>query len=154
VIGGRAHLPIANDGPLECRLLGPAAEAHPRSDAAPLAARCVSARDSGFVEALQPQAARISIRSTNRDEAWRRYAPVGKHGSGTETIGAAVNAALLTALVFQEADLQRLANSWQSLRGVGFALALVRQPFENRFIGGTGIGTKGWQSGVQMVTHN
>ena len=33
-IGSRPHLPIANDGPVECRLLGPAAEVGPGSDAA------------------------------------------------------------------------------------------------------------------------
>jgi hypothetical protein len=38
-IGCRPDLPITNDGAAKCRLLGPASEVDPSSDAAPLVAR-------------------------------------------------------------------------------------------------------------------
>jgi hypothetical protein len=52
-IGCRPDLPIANHGPVECRLLGPAPEVDPRCDAARWRLVLYSAPDFGFVEALQ-----------------------------------------------------------------------------------------------------
>jgi hypothetical protein len=51
-IGCRPDLPITSDGPVECRLFGPAAVVDPRSDAG---GRLVpdAATDLGFVQALQ-----------------------------------------------------------------------------------------------------
>ena len=52
-IGSRPHLPIANDGPVECRLLGPAAEVDPGSDAAGWRFVLNPAPDFRVVKALQ-----------------------------------------------------------------------------------------------------
>src|SRR5260370_4832852 len=45
-IGRRPDLPITNDGPVECRLLGLAAEVDPRSDAAAGGSFCIPQRIS------------------------------------------------------------------------------------------------------------
>jgi hypothetical protein len=47
------NLPITNDGAIECRLLGVAAEVDPGSDAAGWRFVLYSAPDFGFVETLQ-----------------------------------------------------------------------------------------------------
>jgi hypothetical protein len=52
-IGCRPYLPITNDGPVKCRLLSPAAEVDPGSDATCRGLVLDSAADLGFVQALQ-----------------------------------------------------------------------------------------------------
>jgi hypothetical protein len=72
-VGRRPRILITSDGAVECRLLGPAAEANPGSDARPLAA---PAPDFGFVKALQDalqsrRAAKPAQRQILRSSAWR-----------------------------------------------------------------------------------
>jgi hypothetical protein len=52
-IGYRPDLPVADDGAVECRLLSPATEVEPGSDAARWWLVLYPAPDFGFVEALQ-----------------------------------------------------------------------------------------------------
>src|SRR5580693_238431 len=52
-IGCRPDLPITDDGPVECRVLGPVAVVDPCSDAARWRLVLYPAPDLGFVEALQ-----------------------------------------------------------------------------------------------------
>src|SRR5258708_37136040 len=52
-IGGRPNLPITNDGPVECRLLGAVAVVDPCSDAARRGLVLYPAPNLGVVEALQ-----------------------------------------------------------------------------------------------------
>ena len=54
-IGRRPDLPITNDGPVECGLVGPAAEVDPGRDTACRRFVLYPVPDFGFVEALQDE---------------------------------------------------------------------------------------------------